>query len=149
MIGREELPVQIVVICGYNQTLLEKVKKLKVKTGLSIHEFGFIENMHEFMDAADILVSKSGGISVTEALAKELPMRIVSPIPGQESRNCDFLVENGAAVRIKELDNVTKLLRDFMEHPEKFDEIKKRVRRVRRPNALFDIAYYAIDRIRP
>jgi processive 1,2-diacylglycerol beta-glucosyltransferase len=60
------------------------------------HIFGFVTNVHELMDASDVLISKAGGLTSSEAMAKSLPIIIIDPIPGQESRNTDLIVENGA-----------------------------------------------------
>lgn len=145
IVGHWKGPLQVAVICGYNKVLLERVRLLKAGTEIDIYEFGFVKNMHEFMEAADVLISKSGGITVSEALAKELPMLVVAPIPGQESGNCDYLVRKGASLRIRDLGNLIDVLKSFVENPERVDALKDKIRKIRRPNALFDIARYAVD----
>ncbi|MFC1576798.1 glycosyltransferase [Candidatus Omnitrophota bacterium] len=145
IISRIKSPLQIAVICGYNKGLLKKIKALKKGSSMNIQEFAFVENMYDFMDAADVLISKSGGITVSEALAKELPMLIASPIIGQESRNCEFLTGRGAAVRIKALSDIAVVLEGLISDPGKFDAIKEKVRLVRRPYASLDIARHALE----
>jgi processive 1,2-diacylglycerol beta-glucosyltransferase len=60
---------------------------------------GFTTTVERVMTAADVVVTKPGGLSVSECLAKRRPMLLVSPIPGQEERNADYLLESGAALK--------------------------------------------------
>ena len=64
--------------------------------------YGFVDNVDVFMDASDCLIGKPGGLTTSEALAKELPMIMVDPIPGQEERNVEFLLNNGLALSVSE-----------------------------------------------
>ncbi|HOV69863.1 MAG TPA: glycosyltransferase [Clostridia bacterium] len=94
----DKLPydMQIVVICGNNKTAYNRIRKLDIKKPL--HCYGYIDNIDIYMSAADILVTKPGGITASEAIVKRLPMVLINPIPGQEVRNMQFLVNNGMAV---------------------------------------------------
>ena len=87
---------QIVCVCGNNKHLKKELDRIKFKK--DVYVYGFVKNIDEIMDASDYIVTKPGGLTVSEALAKELPIILINPIPGQEERNCDFLVNNGLAV---------------------------------------------------
>ncbi|TCP29420.1 processive 1,2-diacylglycerol beta-glucosyltransferase [Scopulibacillus darangshiensis] len=92
------VPFEVVVICGRNQRLLKRIKKKEVEYLYPLKLLGFVENMHEWMAAADLLVTKPGGITVSEAIAAEVPMLIVRALGGQENDNLHFLLQSGTAL---------------------------------------------------
>ena len=106
----------IVVVCGKNRAAMQRVTHLKTPSRIALRVLGFVNNIHELMDAANVLVSKSGGLTSAEALAKRLPMLIVDPIPGQESRNADMIVEHGAGWRAINLPNLAFKLRTVIDN---------------------------------
>jgi len=81
-----------------------------------LYYFGFIDFVHELMDFADIIVTKGGGITLSEALAKGMAIVVVNPIPGQEERNVDYLLRREALIKASDVysvpDEIDKLLRD-------------------------------------
>ncbi|MGD9895464.1 MAG: glycosyltransferase [Candidatus Methylacidiphilaceae bacterium] len=97
-------PVQIVVICGRNSPLRERLLKAKAEwTGSwPLRVLGFTYEMHRWMAAADLLIGKPGGLTASEAMARGLPMVIVAPIPGQEELNSDYLLEQRVAIKCHE-----------------------------------------------
>lgn len=113
-------PVHLVAICGRNtraeQTLGAMLRARREIQGQSAQVIGFTERMHEWMAAADLLVGKPGGLTSSEARAARLPLLIVDPVPGQEERNADHLLEWGVARRANTLRTlgwkVDLLLRD-------------------------------------
>jgi processive 1,2-diacylglycerol beta-glucosyltransferase len=98
-----KIPAQVVAIAGKSEELKGKLDRLAKKTPgdakVSIHAVGFTKQMDEYMAAADILISKPGGLTTSEAMARGLPMCVVNPIPGQEERNSDHLLEAGVAIK--------------------------------------------------
>lgn len=91
---------QMLVVCGSNETMRHKLSQLETKKNMRV--YGFVDNVDVFMDASDCLIGKPGGLTTSEALAKELPMIMVDPIPGQEERNVEFLLNNGMALSVSE-----------------------------------------------
>ena len=89
---------QIISICGKNEKLLKALDKKTTKKHLE--NIGFTDKVDLYMDAADCLVTKPGGLTTSEALAKNLPMIMINPIPGQEDRNAEFLLNTGAALKV-------------------------------------------------
>jgi processive 1,2-diacylglycerol beta-glucosyltransferase len=87
------------------------------------------------MDASDVLISKAGGLTSSEALAKSLPMLIIDPIPGQESRNTDLIVENGAGWKAMNLANLSYKLRNILESPSLLIKAQAAARRLAKPDA--------------
>lgn len=99
---------QLLVIAGTNTALQEKLLE-QTSAQPRIKVYGFVNNMHEFMAAADLLIGKPGGLSCAEALAKGLPMLIIDPLPGQEERNTQFLTAAGAALKVSAPDLVEQV----------------------------------------
>jgi processive 1,2-diacylglycerol beta-glucosyltransferase len=96
-------PAQVVAIAGRSEELKAKLDRLVRQTPadapVKIHPVGFTRQMDDYMAAADLLISKPGGLTTSEAMARGLPMCVVNPIPGQEERNADHLLEAGVAIR--------------------------------------------------
>jgi processive 1,2-diacylglycerol beta-glucosyltransferase len=97
------------------------------------------------MAAADLLVSKPGGLTTSEALARGTPMVVVNPIPGQESRNSDFLLENAAAVKVNNVATLPYKLNQLLITPGRLAELTANAKRLGRPQAAFDVARAALD----
>lgn len=94
----QEPPFQLLVVCGTNEKMLQRLR-VKHRERLNIHLYGFVDNIHELMSAADLVVGKGGGLTITESLAMARPMVLVGAVPGQESRNVRVMVKKGAASR--------------------------------------------------
>lgn len=136
-------PFQILVIAGKNEVLRKKLTVAARPYRDRAHVFGFVNNIQDFMDAADLIITKAGGLTVSECLAKSLPMLIFSPIPGQEERNCDYLLECGAAVKAKSIDVLDFKVKELLEDPLRLDKMKSAALRIARPSAARDI----LDRV--
>ncbi len=92
--------LEMVVLTGTNHRLQRKfeVAARQVQGRVRLHVYGYVNNVHEFMQASDLLVTKPGGLTTAEALAAGLPMLLVKPIPGQEARNARFLLAHQVAL---------------------------------------------------
>lgn len=130
---------QVLIVAGRNEVLRKKLEKIRKRQGKYIKVFGFVNNIQDLMDASDIAVTKSGGLTVSECLTKGLPMVVFSPIPGQEERNCDYLLERGAAVKAKNLSNLEFKLKELLSNREKQRNLKAAAFATARPDAAFRI----------
>lgn len=141
--------VQALVIAGRNERLRQKlIERSRGHEGrIKVH--GFTDQMDLFMAASDVLVGKSGGLTSSEATARGLPMVVFRPIPGQEERNCDFLQESGAAVRVHDLDELHYRLQHFLSVPQHLDEMRASARAIGRPRSAFDVARSILGRLTP
>src|SRR6185436_9247175 len=101
---------------------------------------GYTTAMDEYMSAADVLVGKPGGLTTCEALAKGLVFVIVNPIPGQEERNSDHLLENGAAIRSNNPATLGYKIERLLDDPSRLAQMRKNALAFARPNAAIDIA---------
>jgi processive 1,2-diacylglycerol beta-glucosyltransferase len=101
--------------------------------------------MDELMCAADVVVSKPGGLTTSEVLARGAAMAIVNPIPGQESRNSDYLLEHGAAIKINNLATMPMKLTKLLSDPARLESLKSNARQIAKPRAAYDVAKIALN----
>ncbi len=139
-----ETPLEVVVIAGRNETAKHQLEQVAVPERHRAKILGFTDQIDELMAVADIVVSKPGGLTTSEILARGAAMAVVNPIPGQESRNSDFLLENGAAVKINNLATLGHKLTPLLEDPSRLARLKENARRIGKPQAAFDIARRAL-----
>jgi processive 1,2-diacylglycerol beta-glucosyltransferase len=137
--------IQIMVICGKNKVLFEDLNRMKSGSGLNLRVFAYMDNIDEFMEASDCIVTKSGGLTVSEALSKKLPMIIISPIPGQETRNCEVLTDYGAALRAGKVTEIRSHVMDFIRFPEKITGMKAGIDLLYYPDSAKKIAEFVLN----
>ena len=106
---------QSVVVCGNNQAMENKIRRMELHKPFRI--YGYVNNVDEMMDAADCVVTKPGGLTVSEALAKRLPMILANPIPGHERLNAEFLLNNQLAMMATETYGLDEAVYTLLEQP--------------------------------
>jgi processive 1,2-diacylglycerol beta-glucosyltransferase len=126
---------QTVVVCGRNDELKQRITKLVESRSISFKVIGYTDEMHKLMKVADILIAKPGGMTTSEAIACGLPMCVVSPIPGQEERNSDHLLEEGIAVKCNDLTTLSFKLERLLEDPARLAAMKANALRFAKPDA--------------
>jgi processive 1,2-diacylglycerol beta-glucosyltransferase len=136
-------PAQVIAICGRNEEMKARLDRLAAglapRSRVAIHVVGYTTAMDEYMAAADLVVGKPGGLTTSEALARGLVFVVVSPIPGQEERNADHLLEEGAAIRCNNLPVLAYKIDRLLDDPSRLAAIRANVRRLARPRAAYDI----------
>jgi processive 1,2-diacylglycerol beta-glucosyltransferase len=137
-------PLEIVVVAGKNASAQKELSQLLVPTRHRAKVLGFTHQIHELMTVADVVMSKPGGLTTSEVLASGTAMAIINPIPGQESRNSDYLLENGAAIKINNLATMSMKLEELLADPKRLKAIKANAKRIAKPNAAYDIARRAL-----
>lgn len=123
-ISRIPVKPQVVVICGTN-TKLYKALKSSLAGYDNVRVEGFVENIQEYMAASDVLVSKPGGLTTSEALAAGIPMVLFDVIYGQEMWNARFLTENEAAMKSKTMDDLTGMVENIITNPQIGEKLRK------------------------
>ncbi len=131
-------PIQVAVVCGKNPDLKRRLEDLPAPNH-PVKIVGFTPEMERWMAASDLLVGKAGGLTSSEALASGLVMAIINPIPGQEERNSDHLLEEGVAVRCNNLPALAFKIDSLLSDKERFERMRQAVRRLARPNAAADV----------
>lgn len=137
-IARSGLPISLVIVAGRN----EKLKtRLEVQDwAIPTHIYGFTRQMPAFMQASDVLVTKAGPGTISEALNAGLPMILYSHLPGQEDGNLVYVTENGAGVHAPRPDLIVNALQRWVNHPEEHARTVEACRRMARPQAARQIA---------
>ena len=141
--------VQALIIAGKNEALRQRLAKRIEGHERRIQVHGFTDRVHLFLEAADLLVGKAGGLTSSEAMARGVPVVALRPIPGQEERNVDYLQESGAAVRVHDLDDLRYRLKHFLEHPGDLQRMKANARAIGRPKSAFQVAQSILTRLTP
>lgn len=127
--------VQVIALAGRNAALLEKLRKLAARHPGRLVAMGFTSGIERLMAASDIAITKPGGLTSSECMAMGLPMIVVSPIPGQEDRNADFLMENGAALKASDAGALIWRVTDLLNNPGRLARIRENALLLGRPDA--------------
>ena len=133
-------PFQAVVVCGRNAELKASIEAQVAGQAANYRVLGFTTEMADLMRVAALFVGKPGGLSSSECMAAGLPMVIINPIPGQEVRNADYLLEEGAAVRCNYATTVGYKLDQLLADPGRLARMATHAARVGRPHAARDVA---------
>jgi processive 1,2-diacylglycerol beta-glucosyltransferase len=134
-------PKTILVVCGRNSEIKKALAAtLVVPPGCVIKLFDFVSNMHELMGIADLIVTKPGGLTTSECLARCLPLMLVSPIPGQEERNAEMLLEQGCAALARTPAALAYKLEALLNSPDRLQQMRECCRRTGKPHAAAEIA---------
>ncbi|MCC6498071.1 MAG: glycosyltransferase [Propionibacteriaceae bacterium] len=144
-INEARLPATLVVICGRNTELREELEQ--VEWNLPVHLYGFTSNMPQFMAAADMLVTKAGPGSISEAFISGLPLVLYARLPGQEDGNVSYVVNEHAGVWAPRPREVVEALRRWVEDPEARARAAAASRRVAKPDAARAIARLIADQV--
>jgi processive 1,2-diacylglycerol beta-glucosyltransferase len=140
---------QVVAICGRNAELKQRLTKmaarLRADARVSLKPFGYTNEMDELMAAADLVLGKPGGLTTSEALAKGLVFVIVNPIPGQEERNSDHLLEAGVGIRCNNLPTLAYKLDRLLADEKRFARMQRNSRGMAQPNAAKEIVRWVTE----
>ena len=136
---------QIAAITGRNEELKEKLEGLELEHQMTVR--GFVDNMPSWLSAADVVVSKPGGLSSSEILAKGKPMIIKDALAGLESRMVGRLEDTGAAVAVEGDLGLSKKFAELLNHPEEREVLTQNAQTVGRPNSSADIAEFILSDI--
>lgn len=134
-----ERPIQLVTITGRNEKLKALLSKIKTPERHRVKVMGFTKEIDELMQAADLVVTKPGGLTTSEVLARGAVMVIVNPIPGQESRNSDYLLESGAAIKANNLATLGFKVNELLKDSARLEQLRANVRRIAKPRSAFEV----------
>jgi processive 1,2-diacylglycerol beta-glucosyltransferase len=131
--------LQLVALAGRNADLLKRLQALAKQHPGRLFPIGFTTTVERVMTTADLVVTKPGGLSVSECLAKQRPMLLVSPIPGQEERNADYLLEAGAALKAVDGATLAFKLQGLLADRPKLAAMGAAAARIARPGAAAEV----------
>jgi processive 1,2-diacylglycerol beta-glucosyltransferase len=139
-LGRVDLPLAGTIIVGRNGGLERRVLAAAERTQYPLRVFGFVDNVYDYMHASDVLLSKPGGLTSSEALSAQLPMVLIKPLPGQEERNTRYLVSKRAAIRARGESNVAQAVVEVLTSEPRQAQLRESMRVLRRPQAAQAVA---------
>lgn len=135
----ERIPhrLQLIILCGHNDMLRYQLHKELIHSKHRIEIKGFTNNVDELMAVSDIIITKPGGVTTSEALAMELPMLLYKPLPGQEEDNAKYLMNAGAAIQALNPSELLSQLSLMLENEVLLARMKKNARRIQKKKAAF------------
>ena len=145
-----EQQIKIVVLTGNNNSLLKKTMFMQNDTHHQLAAIGYTERVHEIMAAATLLITKPGGLTCSEALAMELPMLLLKPLPGQEEDNAAYLAQQGVAIKINDLSVLASITDSLLAEQEILKLMRQRAQGIGRGRAagtVTDILEEKLDEI--
>jgi len=119
---------QIIVVCGKNKNLYEWFNKKKVKFKKPLFSFSYVENINKIMDFSDIIITKGGGITISEALTKGLCIVITNSIPGQEEKNVEYLLKQNTVIKADKVEEVSDSVKDLFYDKKKMFSLRERAK---------------------
>jgi processive 1,2-diacylglycerol beta-glucosyltransferase len=139
-LSRLRRPAQALVICGKNTEMRASMEKQAeaieaAVPGLTLRVIGYTDEMHKWMKMSDLFIGKPGGLTTAECLACALPMVIVAPIPGQEERNSDQLLEKGIAIKCNEFTTLAYKIDELLDDPARMQLMREKAVYYSRPRA--------------
>ena len=120
------VPVQAIIVCGKNKKLYLSLEEVIAQGRNPMIRFEFVDNVEELMAVSDLIITKAGGLTVSEALTKHLPLVIYKPIPGQEEENAHFVQRIGAGCIAGNEEELEQLLNRFLRHPEDIEKMRRK-----------------------
>ncbi len=141
-IHEENESLQIIAVCGNNKAQYEQLLEMGELPWL--FPYGFVKNVDELMDAADCILTKPGGLTVSESLAKGLPMILMNPIPGHEERNVEFLLNNGMALLVTKTFPISDALYFLFHDTKRLELMSESIKLYSKPTATDDISNFVI-----
>jgi processive 1,2-diacylglycerol beta-glucosyltransferase len=141
-LDRLDFDFQVMVVCGNNKKMYKKVKGLTTQKRFDI--YGYVDNVDLMMDAADCIITKPGGITTSEAMAKGLPMIMVNPIPGHEMRNAEFMLNNGLALYATKSFPLDEAVFSLFQHPERITLLRSTIEIYARQNSAQNLCEFLI-----
>ncbi len=147
MLEEADKPSCAVVVAGRNRELAASLEDLQSGPQMELRKVGLIDYVDDLIVASDVVISKSGGLIVSEVLARNTPMIIIDPIPGQEEWNADFVVAAGAGMQLRMPEIVPTATLSLLDEPERLRQMAMQAAKMGRPRAALDIAEIILNRI--
>lgn len=142
------IPGALAVVAGRNEALAAVLDTLADGPEMRLRTFGFVPYVDDLIAASDLVITKAGGLIVSESLARGVPMLLIDPIPGQEEWNADHVVSVGAGVQLRMAESIPVAVRHLLGQPERLAVLRAGAKRAGRPRAALDIAEHILHELR-
>lgn len=133
---------QMIIVCGKNKKMYRRALALETKKKKYV--YGYTKDVHIMMDACECIITKPGGLTVSESLVKGLPLILFNPIPGQEDRNLEFLINNGIAQFVTETYPVDDAIYQLFNNSWKLGTLNDGIKQIGKPNATKDLCDFIL-----
>ncbi|MBW7886710.1 MAG: UDP-N-acetylglucosamine--LPS N-acetylglucosamine transferase, partial [Caldilineaceae bacterium] len=140
-------PAFLVTVAGRNAELSAALSELRSGAQMGLRKLGLIDYVDDLVVASDVVITKAGGLIVSEVLARETPLVIIDPIPGQEEWNADFVAGSGAAVQLRMPEMVPPATLSLLGSPARLAQMQQAAAAMGRPRAALDIAGYILQQV--
>lgn len=144
-INNANLPIQLIIVTGRNHQLKKSLEAQNWNMPTKI--YGFVKEMPEFMQASDILITKAGPGTISEAFIAGLPMILYSKMPGQEDGNIGYVENQGAGVWAPHPDEMVSCIKGWLKNPDEMKKVAERSKNLAKPNASREIAKALVNQI--
>ena len=132
--------IQLLVVTGTNEKVYHRLIRMVPRLKHFIQVFGHVEFIADLMSVADLIITKPGGLTTSEALAKGLPIVILDPLPGQEIKNANFLVQSHVGREVPNLEELPTVVQRLIDHPEELQTLAQNARHIGRPQSAAESA---------
>lgn len=139
------LDVQLIVATGTNKPLRQHLLKAQKQFKKKILVLDHVNNIDELMTISQLIITKPGGMTMAEALSKELPMLIVNPIPGQEEKNTQFLTREGIGIKVEDENNIVDILYNLLSNPSRLNQMRLAAKKHARSDCARRIAHLLLE----
>ncbi|MFN0117364.1 MAG: MGDG synthase family glycosyltransferase [Elusimicrobiota bacterium] len=142
-----KIPIQIITVSGKNVVMKKKIDQLKIPAPSKLISLGFVNNMDELLTVADIVVTKPGGLTLSESLSKGAMILMISAIPGQEEKNVEYIQLNHAGLSVFNIEDMVNEIKKLLTSPDTLAHYKEQALKLSRPQAAFEIAKSVVSHI--
>ncbi|MGA8184746.1 MAG: glycosyltransferase [Terriglobia bacterium] len=136
-------PIQVLAVTGKDRNMRRRLEALRGKLALDLHVLGWSDSIPELMAAADLLITRPGGVTTSEGLAAGLPLILAFPVPGMEERHLKFLVERKVAIAARAHEEIPALVSSLLDDPKQMEAWSARGKEMARPDAAYSVAQVA------
>jgi len=136
----EPMQGTLFVVAGRNKELQKALATLRSVPGLDLHILGFVDYLDDLIVASDLIISKAGGLTVSEVIARHTPMVVIDPVPGHEEWNADYVVSVGAGIHVRLVEMVAPAVINLLNDPERLQLFSEHARKAARPYAAYTVA---------
>lgn len=131
----KDVPIAVEIVAGTNQRLFDELTAMKDGLNIPITIHHYVDTIYSLMAKAHLLITKPGGLTISEALSIQIPILVYKPLPGQEEQNVKFLMRNKAAIRVAELKYINYWVTYLYKHPEFCKKLRAREQAIAKPNS--------------
>ncbi|WP_024822698.1 MGDG synthase family glycosyltransferase [Aminobacterium mobile] len=140
---RSNMEMNLILIAGRNKDLLGKLEHFNSSEKISLKKYGFVDNMNDFLSVAHLILTKPGGLTISEALVKKVPILMFDPIPYQETENANYIEQQRAGILAKTEEEVADIVEELYDQPFRLEDMRGRAGTISYPHA----ASYIVDYI--